>query len=335
MKRILVLLIAVTAFSGCSGGGSGGGSVGVAQAQMSFGAIEDCDFFIILPNGVIRHFDEDLQLVGELGTGLVPQAGCAFGLLQFEDKLVLAENCLVPGSLTQRAALVIGLDGQVLAGDFSDIDCSLNFPVVKFDFNLVPDEVFQALPIEGALSGDFFDNTGETLEYILRLDGFFDGDSDTEVTFGGELVFTTFAGGNASLVGELNVNSVNRDAVPQELIDSGAAGPFDVSIIFRPTTGPNPDFDYYEIIPIARELVNLNDPADDFASLISFPLQGNKPFQVGFGANGKNSNLGASGWLDFVHVTHDDIDGFEVFGCLREHLTASDFLMDLVPITDP
>ena len=28
----------------------------------------------------------------------------------------------------------------------------------------------------------------------------------------------------------------------------------------------------------------------------------------GVGANNKNSNLGASGWVYFVHVTHDDVD---------------------------
>ena len=70
-------------------------------AATVLGPIQDCDFFIVLPDGVIKHYNQKLEFVGELDPGFGPGPDCAFGLLQFFDSLVLVENCLSPGVLTR------------------------------------------------------------------------------------------------------------------------------------------------------------------------------------------------------------------------------------------
>ncbi|MEM7261470.1 MAG: hypothetical protein AAF488_05720 [Planctomycetota bacterium] len=330
MRSMTLLALAASALItvGCTGNSSSS----VAEASVNLGPIQDCDVFIVLPDGRIDHFDSELQFIGSLTSAPAPGANCMYGLLQDRDRLVLVENCIVDGTLTQEVALAIGLNGQILDGDFSDIDCAVNCPVLKFDFGTIPSQTFQGIAIEGALSDGFFQATGDELQYFLRLDGFFDGDPDSEVTFGGDLLFEEFADDTARLTGSAIVNSVNGGPVPQELIDSGEVGPFDVSVLFRKVDGSEPDFRYYEIVPVGREMVNVNDIMDS-VNLISFPLDGAMPFQVGVGANGHNDALGAAGWLNFEHIRFHE-EGIEIFGCLGDHLYDSDFLMDLVEVSE-
>jgi hypothetical protein len=73
-------------------------------------------------------------------------------------------------------------------------------------------------------------------------------------------------------------------------------------------------------------MVNLANPQDT-VEMRSYPLDGNNPFQVGVGANGKNGNDGASRWNNYERTLPDG----STIASLNTHLVASDFLMDLVP----
>ena len=53
-------------------------------------------------------------------------------------------------------------------------------------------------------------------------------------------------------------------------------------------------------------------------------------FQVGVGANEKNGNFGAAGWVNYEHTT---LSG--TIGDRDVHRAASDFLMDLTLIPEP
>ncbi len=320
----LILLALLTA---CGGGG--GGSSATAEASVNFGAIQDCDIFIVLPNGQIDHYGATLEYVGSYVHSREPGENCAFGLLQSRDLLVLVENCISDGKLTQQPLVAFGLDGQLSDADLSEIDCAFNCPIIKFDSGKIPTTVYEIVAIPGSVSPDFLANTGEELNYFLRLDGFFDGDEQTEVTFGGDTEFKTFADGTATITGQVSANSYDRGHVPQDLIDSGAAGPFDLSLFLRPTTGSNPDYTYYEIVPVGRELVNINDVGDT-VHLVTHPRDGSMPFQVGIGANEKNLEFGAAGWLNYEHLRFEEDGSLSIFGCLQEHLYSSDFLMNLI-----
>jgi len=91
----------------------------------------------------------------------------------------------------------------------------------------------------------------------------------------------------------------------------------------------NPSWKYYTIQSDGLELENVIDTGDH-ARLWSYPIDGTKPFQIGDGANGKNNNFGASGWISFEHVIGSMIFGNTANG----HFRSSDFLMDLSQVTD-
>lgn len=159
--------------------------------------------------------------------------------------------------------------------------------------------------------------------YGLRLDGFFTGDADEEVTFAFDSVlFDVYDDGTARLHGTISV---------AEFDDTGGPSPYastwDLDVWFAAGSGSNPSWDYYQLDPNAgTEMTNQADPSNDYANL--WPFMGD--FQVGFGANEKNSNFGAAGWLNFEHTTTSG-----VIGDRNVHWESSDFLMDLTLVPEP
>ena len=330
LVHTLSLIVLSSLLLSCTGGGK---SSSVAEASVMLGAIQDEDILIVRPSGRIDHYDADSEFVGSLFPAIEPGENCVFGLVQNEDVVVLVENCVAEGSVTQLPLLAIGLDGLIVEVDLSGIDCPHNCAILRFDMSAVPLTTHRVMPIAGQLSDTFYDNTGQELSYVLRLDGFFDGSPGSEVSFGGDLLFKTFSGGCATMTGEVTVNSIDHGLVPPELIESGEAGPYDVSVLFRQVTGSNPAYTYYEIIPAGRELVNVDDVTDT-VHMVTFPFDGAAPFQVGVGANQKNQEYGAAGWLNYEHLRFGDDGSLLVDGCLGDHIYASDFLMNLVEIDD-
>jgi hypothetical protein len=172
--------------------------------------------------------------------------------------------------------------------------------------------------------------------YGLRLDGFFDNDASHEVTFGFTSVnFQANADGTARLWGDITVVEYDNSGGPNPF--SGHDYTMDVHFVTETNTGDimsyNSGYDYYNIDPDAGiELQRVGD-ATDYANLWTFPAPGSpdlKPFQVGNGANGKNGNFGASGWLSYEHAYQG-----AVYGENGEYLQSSDFLMDLKPVPEP
>ncbi len=158
--------------------------------------------------------------------------------------------------------------------------------------------------------------------YGLRLDGFFTGNPNDEVTFGFDSVlFDTYTDGTARLYGTVSVAEFN---------DTGGPGIYssvwDLDVHFNSGSGSNGSYDYYVIDPSAGiELVNQAD-SNDFANFVTY----NDHFQVGDGANEKNSNFGAAGWVNFAHD-----DNGTTYGSLSTHWNSSDFLMDLTVVPEP
>ena len=166
--------------------------------------------------------------------------------------------------------------------------------------------------------------------YGLRLDGFFDGNGNHEVTFAYDNVFfDVFTDGTARLYGTVSV---------AEYDNSGGPGIYssvwNMNVYFNSTTGPNGAYDYYIINPsAATELQLQSDPSNDFAQFVSYPKvisSQNVYFQVGAGANEKNSNFGASGWVNYEHTTPGG-----TYGSTSTHVVSSDFLMDLTVVPEP
>jgi hypothetical protein len=160
--------------------------------------------------------------------------------------------------------------------------------------------------------------------YGMRLDGFFDGDTSHEVTFAfDDVAFDEFST-TAYLYGTISVAEYNNSGGP-----GAHASTWNLDVWFDRVdtpSGGNASYRYYLIQPggpTDHELVKVGD-ANDVADLWSFPTDGSKPFQVGFGANEKNGNFGAAGWLTFKHGDIGPI-----------HLGSDDFLMDLEPTHMP
>ena len=81
-----------------------------------------------------------------------------------------------------------------------------------------------------------------------------------EVTFGGDQVFfDVFTDGTARLHGQVSVVEVGG-APPGTHASSWA-----LDVAFDGTAGPNPAWDYYHLVAMGQELVNLDD-ATDFAN---------------------------------------------------------------------
>lgn len=198
--------------------------------------------------------------------------------------------------------------------------------------------------------------------YGLRLDGFYDGKAKSVVTFGYDNVFLDeFNDNTIRLSGTITVvkatcsgdgdnskgngaNQVSYDAHlsgengMHSAIDEYVGTKYFLEVTMKQVTDPdsiaiienfNPSWKYYTIMSDGLEMENVID-SGDHARLWSFPLDGSKPFQVGDGANGKNNNFGAAGWLSFEHVIGEMIFGNTFDG----HFRSSDFLMDLSQVTD-
>jgi len=174
--------------------------------------------------------------------------------------------------------------------------------------------------------------------YGLRLDGFFDNDASHEVTFGFTSVsFQANADGTARLWGDISVVEYNNSGGPNPY--AGHDYTLDVHFVTETNTGDiapahwDPTYDYYNIDPDAGvELKRVGD-ATDYANLWTYPAPGSselKPFQVGNGANGKNGNFGAAGWLSWEH----NYQGAQ-YGAEGQYYQSSDFLMDLKPVPEP
>lgn len=166
--------------------------------------------------------------------------------------------------------------------------------------------------------------------YGLRLDGFFTDDEKDAVTFAYDSVlFQENVDGTARLHGLVSVAEVNNSGGPGIYASSWILNVwFDLipaTVAEATIWGYNPAYRYYTIQPDGGpELVNLSD-ANDYANFESF-LGGLKPFRIGAGANDKNENFGASGWVTFEHN-----DNGSIKGSLTKYNTSSDFLMDLSP----
>ena len=166
--------------------------------------------------------------------------------------------------------------------------------------------------------------------YGLRLDGFFSGIATQEVTFGFDSVlFDEFDDNTALLHGIISVVEVDGSfpgPVPTQFASSWS---LDVRFLKVSTpSGLNPAYRYYAIDTapaLGPEMVNLAD-ASDTVELVTYPLDLSMPFQVGFGANLKNANFGAAGWVNFQHGN---------IGALSTHYYSSDFLINLSPVPEP
>ena len=159
-------------------------------------------------------------------------------------------------------------------------------------------------------------------DYALRLDGYFNNRSSKEVTFTFDSVcFDEYDDGTARLHGMISVAEYNNRGGPRRYASS-----WNLDVQFTSTTGSNSSWRYYTLVDDpAHELVNKAD-GNDFADLFHY----GGPFQVGTGANGKNNNMGAAGWLNWVHNDNGYITGSET-----RHFCHSDFLMDLTPKNQP
>jgi hypothetical protein len=162
-------------------------------------------------------------------------------------------------------------------------------------------------------------------DYGLRLDGFFTGDPNEEVTFAfDDVLFDVYDDGTARLYGEISVAEFNNSGGPGSYTST-----WDLDVWFDPGSGSNPSYDYYVIDPNAgTEMRDQADPGNDYANLWTWA--GMQDFQVGVGANEKNGNFGAAGWVNYEHTT---LSG--TIGDRDVHWAASDFLMDLTLVPEP
>ncbi|MCI0530657.1 MAG: T9SS type A sorting domain-containing protein [candidate division Zixibacteria bacterium] len=163
--------------------------------------------------------------------------------------------------------------------------------------------------------------------YGLRLDGFFDKDKEETATFAfDDVTFQEYADGTARLFGIISVAEVDNCGGP-----GSHASSWDMDVYFFSVpvpSGHDQAWRYYMIDPSPcpghKEMVNRDDDKE-YVQLWSFPADSTMPFQVGFGANEKNDNFGAAGWLNYSHVTKYHTYG----GGKYKHIESSDFLMDL------
>lgn len=167
--------------------------------------------------------------------------------------------------------------------------------------------------------------------YALRLDGFYDGLSTSTIFGFDNVMFNEYDDGSARLFGQVTVVGPS----PQNGMT------YNLNVHFDEVTSAsdiakisafNPAWTYYNINPAGVEMVSTSDAADD-AHLWTFPdvnADVLKPFRVGTGANGKNGNFGAAGWLSYEH----NYPGGP-YGQQGSYVNASDFLMDLTPVPEP
>lgn len=164
-------------------------------------------------------------------------------------------------------------------------------------------------------------------DYGLRLDGFFTGNASDEVTFSFDnVLFNVYDDGTARLFGTVSVAEFNNSGGP-----GAYSSTWTLDVAFQSDTGINPNYDYYIIDPSAGvELRNQADPTNDYAEFVSYPNADGAYFQVGAGANGKNSLFGASGWVNYAHTSPSGN-----YGSTSTHIVSSDFLMNLTVVPEP
>jgi hypothetical protein len=164
-------------------------------------------------------------------------------------------------------------------------------------------------------------------DYGLRLDGFFTGNVNDEVTFSFDnVLFNVYDDGTARLFGTVSVAEFNNSGGP-----GAYSSTWTLDVAFLSDTGINPSYDYYIIDPSAGvELRNQADPTNDYAEFVSYPNSDGAYFQVGVGANGKNSLFGASGWVNYAHTSPSGN-----YGSTSTHIVSSDFLMNLTVVPEP
>ncbi|GAB4321963.1 MAG: hypothetical protein Kow0074_13140 [Candidatus Zixiibacteriota bacterium] len=154
--------------------------------------------------------------------------------------------------------------------------------------------------------------------YFLRLDGFLDGDPAHEVIWSPIKIWWVEYGDSAHMYGTMEIVEFDGNPVAGGNYEQTWA----LNAWFDKTTGPNPEYTYYQLRAVdSPEMWNVDAPSD-----VGYLWHYGDPFQVGDGANDKNDHYGASGWLNFVH----DSAG-TVYGDSTVHWTASDFLLDLIP----
>lgn len=158
--------------------------------------------------------------------------------------------------------------------------------------------------------------------YGLRLDGFFDGNGKHEVTFAYDnVLFDVFTDGTARLYGTISVAEFNNTGGP-----GSYSSAWDMDVYFNAGSGSNQNYQYFSLDPNAEtELINQAD-GTDYANLWQFMGD----FQVGIGANEKNTNFGAAGWVNYEHTTSAG-----TIGDRDNHVESSDFLMDLTVVPEP
>ncbi len=327
MIACIVLTLGLTLGCGNVGGRGGAPSdPGVEDPVPTvLGALADGNCLLVREDGQLLHYDPKGTEIGRLQLEVTAEEGCALGLVLWNEKVVVVETAWDGQRFGMSPALTIGAAGEVIAVVVPDLDLSGNQPLLHYSLGALPVEEYRIEAITGHASAAFEKNTGEPLHYLLRLDGFFDGEPKHEVTFDGDLILALFADGSARITGEVFANSFNGDFLPAEWLADGRAGPFDVWVDFDPVVHDG-KYDYYGIVPRGGELIHVGDPLDR-VNLVTYPFSATKPFQIGFGANGKNDHFGASGWVNYSHFS----DG-GVVGCAAVHWVASDFLMDLVPL---
>jgi PEP-CTERM motif len=175
------------------------------------------------------------------------------------------------------------------------------------------DQIYQALGVE----------VGGPPAYGMQLNGFFDGQTTTQTTFG--FTNVTFAqytsNGTATLSGLITVNNGNP---------TGHDPNYMLNINFTQVATPpggDPTHQYYVIQ--TGGLRSMSDPGGDHATLTTFPRDNSMPFDVGIGAWNGDPVLQAVGWVGWTHYFNG-----QIFSGDTEFMHG-DLLMLLVPVPEP
>lgn len=164
--------------------------------------------------------------------------------------------------------------------------------------------------------------------YGLRLDGFYDDNAESVNTFSfDDVVFEEYQDGSARLYGQVELNTIGTGLCCNYWLDVRFVRITSSRELAKIQHYRN-DWRYYRICSRGPELVSQDD-ASDRTDFWTYPFDGSMPFQVGYGANGKNDNFGAAGWVSYLHAYEG-----KLYGSPCKYIPASDFLMDLDIPTD-
>jgi hypothetical protein len=157
--------------------------------------------------------------------------------------------------------------------------------------------------------------------YGMRLNGFFDGNTNTLTTFGFTNVTFSQYTSTANLSGLITVNNGNP---------VGHDPNYMLNINFTQVATPpggDPTHQYYVIQN--GGLRNASNPSGDNGTLITYPNNNSMPFDVGIGAWDGSPVLEAVGWVGWTH----NYNGQTLTG--DTEAMHGDLLMDLVPVPEP